>query len=773
MSLLPLAVAAGFLLAPVAPLVVRHRPRLAGWVLTAVPALLTVYFVTLAPGVLAGTPERAAIEWVPGLGIDLSFSVDSLGLLFALLICGVGTLVVLYSESYLAGHAALGRFQAILLLFMASMLGLVVADNLLLVVVFWGLTGITSFLLIGFDHAQRASRAAASQALLVTAAGELAMLAGVVMLGQVAGTYSLSGLVAAGDTVRDDGLYGAILLLVLAGAFTKSAQVPFHFWLPNAMAAPTPVSAYLHSAAMVKAGVYLLARLSPTLGGTEAWIALVGGAGLATMLIGAFLSLRETDLKRILAYSTVGALGLMTLLLAIPTEAAAAAAMTVLLAHGLYKGALFLVAGSIDHATGTRDVDVLGGLWRRMPFTAAAAGLAALSMAGIPAILGFAAKELGYKAALGAPVFAGLLVVTVAAAGAAFVAVAAVTGLGPFAGRPREAAAGAHEGPPGLWAGPAVLGALGLVAGLVPALGAEALVAGAASVVVGSPVEAQVRPWYGIDAAFGLSVATVLAGVGLFAALRQTRAVLRRVDLGPRVGPERAYELLEAGLKALAAGLTARLQHGRLPLYLLTVVATAVGLAWAVLVALGGLPDLAAPGDIRPHEVVVVAAILCGAVVAVRTDSRLSAVAALGIVGYGLALVYLLFGAPDLAMTQLLVETLTIILFVLVFHHLPRFGTFSSRAARARDAVIAVSGGALMTVLVLAVTAIPHNPISSFFEQAAVPEGRGRNVVNVIIVDFRALDTLGEIAVLALAAFGVFALLKLRPRASGRREDQP
>jgi multicomponent Na+:H+ antiporter subunit A len=773
MSLLPLAVAAGFLLAPVAPLLVRHQPRLAGWLLAAVPALLTVYFAALAPGVLAGTPERVTISWVPTLGMDLAFHVDGLSLLFALLVCGVGTLVVLYSASYLAGHPGLGRFQAILLLFMASMLGLVVADNLLLVVVFWGLTGITSFLLIGFDHAQQNSRAAATQALLVTAAGELALLAGVVLLGQVAGTYSLSSMAAAGEAVRGDGLYEVILLLVLAGAFTKSAQVPFQFWLPNAMAAPTPVSAYLHSATMVKAGVYLLARLSPTLGGTETWTLLVGGAGLATMLIGAYLSLRETDLKRILAYSTVGALGMMTLLLAVPTEAAAAAAMTVLLAHGLYKGALFLVAGSIDHATGTRNVDALGGLWRKMPLTAAAAGLAALSMAGLPALLGFAAKEMGYKAALGAPVFAGLLAVTMVAASAAFVAVAAITGLGPFAGRPRGSAGHAHEGPLPLWAGPAVLAALGVVAGLVPALGSDALVSGAASAVAGVPVDADVRPWYGIDAAFGLSVVTVLAGVGLFAALPRTRAIVQRVDLGQRFGPERAYERLESGLKVSAARLTATLQHGRLPLYLLTVVATAVVLSWAVLAGLGGIPVLAAAGDVRPHEVVVVALILCGAAIAVRTNSRLSAVAALGFVGYGLALVYLLFGAPDLAMTQILIETLTIILFVLVFHHLPRFGTFSSRATRARDAAIALAGGALMTVFVLAATAVPHEEVSVFFEEAAVPEGRGRNVVNVIIVDFRALDTLGEIAVLALAAFGVFALLKLRPKAPAKREDEP
>ncbi len=773
MSLLPLAVAAGFVLAPLAPLLVRRLPRHAGWVLAVGPALLTAYFAALAPGILAGSPEQAAVAWVPGLGLDLAFSVDGLGLLFALLICGIGTLVVAYAGSYLAGHPQLGRFQAILLLFMASMLGLVVADNLLLVIVFWGLTGITSFLLIGFDHEEPPSRAAANQALLVTAAGELAMLAGLVLLGQVAGTFSVGGLAGAGDAVRDDALYPVILVLVLAGAFTKSAQVPFQFWLPNAMAAPTPVSAYLHSATMVKAGVYLVARLAPTLGGTDAWLLLVGGAGLLTMLVGAFLALRETDLKRILAYSTVGALGMMTLLVGISTEAAAAAAMTILLAHGLYKGALFLVAGAIDHGTGSREVDRLGGLRRAMPITAAAGGLAALSMAGIPGLLGFAAKELGYKAALDAPVAAGLVVLTMVAAGAAFVAVAAVTGYGPFAGRPGEAAAHAHEAPPALWLGPVVLGALGVVAGLLPALGAEALVSGAASSIAGVPVEAKVQPWYGIDAALGLSALTVALGVGLYAGRRRVRAVVRRLDVGARVGSERGYAALEGGMKALAVRLTATVQHGRLPLYLLTVTATMAGLAWAVLLTGGGVPDLAPPSDLRPYEAAVAAAILCGAAVAVRTNSRLSAVAALGVVGYGVALVYLLFGAPDLAMTQILVETLTIILFVLVFYHLPRFATFSGRVARVTDAVVALAGGALMTVFVLAVTAAPHDPISTFFEEAAVPEGRGRNVVNVIIVDFRALDTLGEIAVLGLAGFGVFALLKLRPKARPEPEDEP
>ncbi|MCU0483518.1 MAG: DUF4040 domain-containing protein, partial [Chloroflexi bacterium] len=404
--------------------------------------------------------------------------------------------------------------------------------------------------------------------------------------------------------------------------------------------------------------------------------------------------------------------------------------------------------------------------------TAAAGGLAALSMAGIPGLLGFAAKELGYKAGLDAPAAAVLVVVAMVAAGAVFVAVAAASGYGPFAGRPGDVAAHAHEAPPALWLGPVVLGALGVVAGLLPALGAAALISSAASAIAGVPVAAKVQPWYGIDAALGLSALTLALGAGLYLTRRPARSLVRRLDVGARFGPERVYFWLEAAMKVFAGWLTATLQHGKLRLYLLVVFAVAIamaGLAWAVLVGRTGVPDLGPAMDLRGYEVAVAAVILGGAAVAVRSNSRLAAVAALGVVGYGIALVYLLFGAPDLAMTQVLVETLTVILFILVFYHLPRFATFSGRLARARDAAIALAAGALMTVFVLAVTAVPHDPISTFFLEASVPEGRGRNVVNVIIVDFRALDTLGEITVLGLAGIGVFALLKLRPR---RRVDK-
>ena len=371
---------------------------------------------------------------MPALGVNLSFTVDGLSLLFALLISGVGALVLVYAGGYLAGSPQLGRLYAFLLFFMASMLGLVLADNLLLLFVFWELTSLSSYLLIGFDHERAEARAAALQALLVTGGGSLALLAGFLLLGQVGGSLELSALLSRPGAVTAHLLYVPILLLVLAGAFTKSAQFPFHFWLPAAMAAPTPVSAYLHSATMVKAGVYLLARLSPVLGGTDFWVWLVTVTGSATMLVGAYLALRQSDLKLILAYSTVSALGVMTSLLGLGGALAVRAALAFLLGHALYKGALFLVAGALDHQTGTRDVDRLAGLARAMPITALAAGLAALSMAGIPPLFGFIAKELSYEATLHAPASAWVTAAAVLA-NALLVAAAGLAGLKPFLGK--------------------------------------------------------------------------------------------------------------------------------------------------------------------------------------------------------------------------------------------------------------------------------------------------------------------------------------------------
>ena len=734
----------------------------------ALPALLAIFFASQAATVLGGAAVRFQAAWVPQLGLEIAFSLDSLSLLFALLICGVGALVILYADRYLAKSPERGRFHAIVLAFMASMLGLVLADNLLLLVVFWGLTGVTSYLLIGFDHDNGVSRLSAQQALLVTVTGELAMLAGIILLGFVADTFTISALPMQANVLQQDARYGLITVLIVIGALSKSAQFPFHFWLPNAMAAPTPVSAYLHSATMVTAGVYLLSRLTPTLGGTQLWAVLLVTAGGVTMLIGAFLSLRQHDLKRVLAYSTVGALGAMVMLVGIGTPAAAVAAMALLLAHALYKAGLFLVTGIIDHTTGTRELDRLSGLARRMPITAAAAALAILSMAGLPPMVGFAAKELGFKAGLDAPEFSFVLIAALVLAGAATVGAAAIVGIGPFGGREQQPPEGVHEASWSLWLAPLTLGSVGVLVGLLPWLGSARLVGAASELISGASPKSAIEPWYGVDLALLLSGVSIAVGAAIFIWRLRVREAITRTDLGHRLGPERVYVVAELWMLRFAKASTAILQNGLLRIYLLVVMATLVSLVWLVLLLSGGIPPIDLSTDAYLWEVITAALIAGGAAVAVTSGSRLGAVTALGLVGYGISLIFVFFSAPDLAMAQILVETLTVLLFVLAFYHLPRFGQFTARPTRLRDGIVALVGGSLVTLLVLIASAGPHDPISRFFMEMSQPAAKGHNVVNTIIVDFRALDTLGEIAVLGVAGFGVYSLLKLRARARKR-----
>ncbi|HSP81656.1 MAG TPA: proton-conducting transporter membrane subunit, partial [Myxococcaceae bacterium] len=464
---LPSLLLTSFAAAALAPAVVRVAGRWSGAVLALVPLGLTAWLATLVPAALSDTPPAFHAPWVPELGISLSLRADGLSLLMALLITGLGTLVVLYAGAYLEGHPRLGRFHGWLLLFMASMLGIVLADDGLLLFIAWELTTFSSFFLIGFEAEKKEARRAALQALLVTAVGGQALLAGLLLMGWVAGTLTLSELEAAGPALREGPLGLAILLLVLGGAFTKSAQVPFHFWLPGAMTAPTPVSAYLHAATLVKAGVYLLARLSPVLGGTAVWEGALVVVGLVTMVGGALLSFGQTDFKLVLAYVTVSVLGTLVLLLGLGTTEAAQAMVTYLAVHALYKGALFLVAGAVDHETGTRELPELGGLGRAMPATAAAAGLAALSMMGLPPLFGFVGKELVYEASRhepgGWPLAMGVGLGFLLMVGAALRA-----GVRPFLGRRRAGEEEVHEAGLALWGPPLLLAAGGLVLGVVP-----------------------------------------------------------------------------------------------------------------------------------------------------------------------------------------------------------------------------------------------------------------------------------------------------------------
>jgi len=590
----------------------------------------------------------------------------------------------------------------------------------------------------------------------------------------MAGTFLISELLQmdAAALVAQPG-FATVLVLILLGAFTKSAQFPFHFWLPNAMEAPAPVSAYLHSATMVKAGVFLLARLFPLLSASPLWLPIVAPVGAVTMILGVVMALGQNDLKKILAYTTVAVLGTLTMLLGIGTELAVQAAMAYLLAHALYKAALFMTSGSVDHETGTRDPDLLGGLRRVMPFTAAAALIGGLSMAGVPMLLGFVSKEYFYKALLDAPGSGVWWEVLGVSASVVMVALAITAGFKPFWGTLKPTPKKAHEAPWTMWLGPLLLGAAGIKTGLFPSYAGAGLVGPAAGAVLGDAgFVAGLKLWHGWTTALGLSAVTVVLGLVLYALLPRIRAA-RGVYAGlARFGPERGYDNLLEGVLSFARWQTAVLQNGYLRNYIMTVVLfTVVLVGWSLP---RGLAVPAWDAMVPPHVLTVTVCLLImgGSIFACVTRSRFNAILSLGVVGLGVAMIYFMFSAPDLAMTQVLVETLTLVLFVLAFYRLPLFGNYSTRMTKVRDAVLAVVFGSVMALVVLAEQSAraTDNAVSRFMGEESLALAQGRNVVNVILVDFRALDTLGEITVLAIAALGVFAMLRLRPRKSGKEE---
>jgi multicomponent Na+:H+ antiporter subunit A len=711
----------------------RRTPR--AFLPALVPAALTAYFAAALLRVGSSGPFSISASWAPALNLSLSFRFDGLSTLFATLVAAVGTLVVVYAAAYLDRRPDAGRFTVVLFAFMGSMLGLVLSDNVILLFVFWELTGFTSYLLIGFEHERPEARRAATQALLVTGGGGLALLAAGIFMLQAAGTAQLSELTARGSLAAHPGYHGLVVLLLLA-AFTKSAQFPFHFWLPSAMQAPTPVSAYLHSATMVKAGIYLVARMTPIAGGTPWWTGTITTVAVVTMLIGAARSITETDLKRVLAFSTISALGVLMLLFASGTPAAATAGLVYLLAHACYKGALFLVAGTIEHETGTRDLSSLGGLRRAMPLTAVAAALAAASMAGIPLFAGFIAKEQLYDAIRLASwpeaVRAVLLTVSVVVS-MGLGAAGLIAGVAPFRGGAIPTAA-AHEAPAALWCAPMVLGVFGVLLGLFPAL-LSTPISLAAAAVTGTPAVTSLALWHGVTLTLALSAVTVAVSVVLFMA----RIRLWRLEWPAGLNAERLYTGTMAVLDSLSRRIGPGLQSASLRSYVLTVTATAVALVAIALVMARTLPAPRRGTPVDLYEALLAALIIAGAASAVM---------------------YALLGAPDLAMTQFAVETLTVVIFVLVFSKLRGFGDLSSRAIKVRDAIVAVAAGALVTTLVLFIGASgTTSRLSAYFAEAAPRLAHGGNVVNVILVDFRGFDTLGETTVLVTVAIGVRALL--------------
>jgi multicomponent Na+:H+ antiporter subunit A len=733
---------------------VGRFPRLAA-LLAAWPAFLTVILGTEMRKAVSEGGRLVEVPWAPSLGLSLAFNLDALGLLFALLITGIGALIVLYASHYLEGHAHAGRFYASLFAFMGAMLGVVLSDNILTLFVFWELTGFTSYLLIGFEHERPAARAAALQALIVTGAGGLALLAAGVLLIDVTGTTSLSAMGAARAAIVASPFYGAIAGLVLLAAFTKSAQVPFHFWLPNAMEAPTPVSAYLHSATMVKAGVYLIARMTPVIGATPEWTTVVTIAGAVTMVVGAYRSVQESDLKRILAYSTLSALGVLTMLLGVGTREAIIAALVYLIAHAAYKGALFLVAGAIDHEAGTRDVSALAGLRRAMPITALAGSAAAFSMAGVPLTLGFVGKDGAYEALLNANGWHTWLLALMVVASIFLGIAGLVAGLEPFRGG-AAAVKEAHEPAWPLWLPSLALAASGVLVGIAPSI-LDSPLSAAATAAAGLRADVSLSLWHGFTPPLLLSAVT-LAGVGLGYMVHEA---LRTRTWAPRYGTEAVYGSVLAAFDTLSRTIGPALHSGSLRTYVMVIVVTSALTGGAALVADRALGSALPQTRIAVHDVFIVFLIVAGAVAATIARSTMAAVLSLGAVGYGVAMMFLSFGAPDLAMTQFSVDTLTVLIYVLVFRHFRGLGPLSPRVIRLRDGLVAAAVGLVIGGLLLSVAITETAPgLREYFVEFGPTLGHGRNIVNVILVDFRAFDTLGEITVLATAAIGVRGLLR-------------
>jgi multicomponent Na+:H+ antiporter subunit A len=721
-----------------------------------IPGWLTVYFTYIFVVVRSSGPFSVTTEWAPALDLSLSFRFDGLSALFATLIAAVGTLIVVYAGKYLENHPHTGRFNAALFAFMGSMLGLVLSDNVIALFVFWELTGFTSYLLIGFEHERPEARRAATQALLVTGGGGLALLAAGILMLQAGGTAQLSELAGKGSLAADPTYVGIVSLLLLA-AFTKSAQFPFHFWLPNAMQAPTPVSAYLHSATMVKAGVYLVARMTPIVGATTIWTGTITVVAAITMVVGAVRAMTETDLKRILAYSTISALGILMLLFGIGTPAAVTAGLVYLIAHACYKGALFLVAGAVEHETGARDVSVLAGLRRAMPATALAAGLAAASMAGIPLFAGFIAKEQFYdsiRLAAVPDIGRGFLIFASVAASMCLGAAGLIAGVAPFRGRAMPTLA-PHDAPVSLWVGPLVLGGASVILGLFPDL-ISPPIALASAAVTRTPSTISFALWHGVTLTLGLSALTLAGSLTLFA----YRGHLWRLTWPQALQTEHVYSTTLIGLDRVSRRIGPPLQSASLRTYVLVVALTAIGLVTSALAMDYALPIARRWTSVQLHEAALAALIVAGALSAAFARSTMAAVLSLGVVGYGVAVMYALLGAPDLAMTQFAVETLTVVIFVLVFSHLRGFADLSSRLVRVRDAFVAIAAGTLVTTLVLFIGASgTTSRLAAYFADVAPRLAHGYNVVNVILVDFRGFDTMGEITVLVTVAIGVRALL--------------
>ncbi|WP_030160850.1 Na+/H+ antiporter subunit A [Glycomyces sp. NRRL B-16210] len=750
--------------AMVAPALVRWLGPKALYAVAVLPAATFAWALSHAGAMRSGGAVSESYPWVPQLGQELSFRMTTFPWVMVLLVSGIGALVLIYSAHYFSeGEIGLGRFAAVFVGFAGAMFGLVVSDDLLLLYVFWELTSVFSYLLIGHDPAKRASRWAAMQALLVTTFGGLAMLVGFIMLGEHAGTYRISEVI---DQVPGGAYLVVALVMILLGALSKSAVFPFSFWLPNAMAAPTPVSAYLHAAAMVKAGVFLIGMLTPVFASDLPWQQVIWVCGSITFLFGGWTALRQTDLKLMLAYGTISQLGMISIVLGSGFRTAALAGAALLAGHALFKASLFLVVGIVDKSTGTREIYSLSGLGARRPALAAVAIVAVASMVGLPPTLGFVAKEAMLEAFWDGGAGPRAMLIVLVAGSALTVGYGMRFLWGAFATKPDYDDSPAEPVGFGFLASPALLALAGLGAGLLAAE-ADGLLAPYADLYPAGEHAYHLALWHGITPALGLSVIALSTGFALYLTTRRTnawRAVKLRLTSGV------VYRHALGGLDRSAIELTGRTQRGSLPFYLGVILVTLVVFAGGLLVFNGPWPFQARLFD-TPLQLAAGGVIVAAAITAAIARRRLTAMILTGVSGYGVALLFIIHGAPDLALTQFLVETVTIVMFVLVLRRLPaRFSERPLKKIRRLRVTIGIAVGVVAACMSwVAVNGRQAESISTLFPDLAVSYGGGHNVVNVTLVDIRAWDTMGEIAVLLVAATGVASLIFGRDRAMHRR----